>query len=170
MRWATGFAAGIALLLAVPTAASGHHTKQTVALTGYGATRKAWAAHHRADPNPKLIRGSCFLPKQNNGQDRYFDVMYGQGRVISYEMAFGPRITERFARFLMRKELPPDAHIVGQKRKPTCEQIVYRSATLKRILGDAHVGVEFSTTGAGGRYRGVVGDVIVGFITLDIGC
>jgi len=66
--------------------------------------------------------------------------------------------------------VPSDARLMKRVRKPTCEQLVYRSAMLKAALGSGKVGVEFSASGIGGRYRGVVGDVIVGPISTDIGC
>src|SRR5216684_6525383 len=67
----------MALLLVLPTPASGHLGSSSRAeLTAYGATRSAWNAQHIADPNPRLARGCCFLPKQRDGQDRYFAVQY----------------------------------------------------------------------------------------------
>lgn len=158
------------MLLAVPTATSALRSGSP--LTGYGATRKAWMAHHQVDPNPRLERGCCFLPRQNDGRDRYYAVLYDKHtRVYSYEMDFGPRVGERTALFLVKRDLPRDARLVGQKRKATCKQFVYRSAALKRALGYARVGVELSATGLGGPYRGVVGDAIVNSgIALDIDC
>jgi hypothetical protein len=156
------------LFLGAPTTASGD--RESSELTGYGATRKAWATHHVADPNPKLIRGCCFLPKQRDGQDRYYAVLYDHGRVFMYSLHFAPRIGATLARRLMRREFPSDTRQIRTVRKATCEQIVYRSAKLKAATGSASVGVESSASGIGGRYRGIVGDVIVGPITTDTGC
>jgi hypothetical protein len=166
-----GASAALIAALALPLAASAQRkVADSDRLTGYGATKKAWAAHHVADPNPKLDPGCCFLPKQRDGNDRYFAVQYDGGRVFLYEMDFAPRISATTARRLMRKEVPPDARLVAHVRKRTCEQLLYRSAMLKSATGDGNVGVEFSFSGVGGRYRGVVGDVIVGPITTDIDC
>jgi hypothetical protein len=94
--------------MAWPSGAAAHDsTKQASRLTAFGAARQAWAAHHVADPNPKLFRGCCFLPKQNDGQDRYYAVQYEKGRVVSYEMDFGPRVRAPIARLLMKREVPP---------------------------------------------------------------
>ncbi len=62
-----------------------------VRMNGYGATRKAWAAHHVRDPNPKLIKGCCYLPRQADGRDRYYAVFQDGGRVYGYSMHFAPR-------------------------------------------------------------------------------
>jgi hypothetical protein len=135
-------------------------------LTEYGATRQAWLSHHKIDPNPKLARGCCFLPKQRNGTDRYYAVQYGdgsfapRGRVFDFEMSFDPPISAARAKGVARFEMPPDARVIAHARKRTCEQLLYRSATLRGALGYATVLAEFSRTGAGGRYVGVVGDIL----------
>jgi hypothetical protein len=136
---------------------------ESAGLTGYGATKKAWAAHHVRDRNPKLVAGCCFLPKQRDGYDRYFTVQYDQGRVFSYEMHFDPPITAAKARrLILLYEAPRDAHVSRDVRKATCEQIDYRSRQLKITTGYGLMGVELSRTAVGGRYRGIVGDILVG--------
>jgi hypothetical protein len=162
----------LAALMSLPSAAAAHDsTKQASRLTAFGATRKGWAAHHVADPNPKLLRGCCFLPKQNDGQDRYYAVQYEKGRVVSYEMDFGPRVRAPIARLLMKREVPPDARIIARTIRQTCEQTEYRSATLKRVLGSARVGDEFSSDEVGGPYRGIVRNVIIAqYVSVKLGC
>lgn len=162
----------LAALIASPSGAAAHDsTKQASRLTAFGATRQAWAAHHAADPNPKLFRGCCFLPKQNDGQDRYYAVQYERGRVVSYEMDFGPRVRAPIARLLMKREVPPDARIIARTIRQTCEQTEYRSPTLKRVLGYARVGVEFSSDEVGGPYRGLVRNVIIAqYVSVKLGC
>jgi len=137
-----------------------------------GATRKAWLAHHVVDPNPKLIRGCCFLPRQKDGHDRYYDVMYDRGRVFLYDMAFVPSVSARMARTLMVHELPADARLVKSRTKGTCAQFDYRSAMLKRATGHAAAGVEFSSDFVGGPYRsGVVRSVLLSnFGVTSSGC
>jgi hypothetical protein len=138
-------------------------SKDALRLTGFGATKKSWAAHHVRDPNPKLASGCCFLPKQRDGQDRYFSVLYDHSRVFSYEMHFDPPVTEATARrLILLHEAPPDARLRRDVRKPTCEQIEYRSSLLKNAIGTSVMGVELSRTAVGGRYRGIVGDILVG--------
>ncbi len=171
-RWQVLSVVVVVALLVLPAAASGHpQSSKRNPLTAYGATRKAWNAHHVGDPNPKLSKGCCFLPRQRDGYDRYYEVMYDGGRVISYGMHFTPRISASSARLLMRQELPQDARLVRRVRRHTCEQLLYRSATLKSTLGSGSVGVEFSATGAGGPYRGTVGDMIIeGFDLTSVDC
>jgi hypothetical protein len=147
-----GGAALLALVVALPTAAS----DRSGTLTGIGATRKAWFAHHVVDPNPKLIRGCCFLPRQKDGHDRYYDVMYDHSHVFLYDMAFVSSISARVARALMGHELPGDARLVRSKTKGTCAQFDYRSSMLKRATGHQVVGVEFSSDFVGGPYRSSV--------------
>ncbi len=147
------------LLLLIASPALGRSGAR--ALTGFGATRKAWFAHHTPDPNPKLIRGCCFLPKQHDGQDRYYAVQYMSGRVLTYSMHYAPRLPASLVKHLMAHEIPPDARLVAHARKATCEQFVYRSARLEAAAHTGRVMVEFSANGVGGPYRGVVGDVIL---------
>jgi hypothetical protein len=144
--------------------------RSAVHLIAYGATRKAWAAHHVADPSPRLERGCCFLPKQADGQDRYYAVQYDQGRVFSYEMHFAPKISASRAKLVVRREVPPDARLVRHARRRDCEILQYRSAAARRALGSASVGVALYTNVASGRYRGVVGGILVGPYTVSAGC
>jgi hypothetical protein len=131
-------------------------------LTGYGATRSAWAAHHRTDPNSKLQAGCCFLPKQADGTDRYYTVAYQSGRVVSYEMSFVPAVPRAVAIAAIKADVPRDTTLVLDKRAATCEFITWRSRLLKRAVGYSLMNVELSRTPVGGRYSGLVGDVLVG--------
>ncbi len=121
--------------------------------------------------NPKLVSGCCFLPKQRDGQDRYFTVQYDSGRVFSYEMHFDPPVTAATARrLILLREAPPDARLRRDVRKSTCEQIEYRSSLLKNAIGTVVMGVELSRSAVGGRYRGIVGDVLVGGVSAAVAC
>lgn len=166
VRQAVGLITVLALVVGLVGVASGSTKSQR--FTGYGATKKDWLAHHTPDPNPKLVKGCCFLPKQKNGTDRYFAVQYGDGtfappgRAFSYEMSFDPPISAALARVVVKREVPPDARLAGHRVRGTCEQFAYTSKTLTKIFGrGAVVGVEFSRTGAGGPYHSVVGDIIL---------
>jgi hypothetical protein len=159
-------AAGIVALAVVGVATAAVH------LTGYAATRKAWAAHHVADPNPKLFKGCCYLPKQADGTDRYYAVNRDEkGRVFNYGMHFAPRVSASFARFLLRRnELPSDARFVRSKRKAECLILQFRSAAAKRALGSATVGAALYSSEAG-RYTGRVKNIIVSeAMTTGMGC
>lgn len=157
---------GVAALVVVGVATA------SVRLTGYAATRKAWAAHHVADPNPKLFKGCCYLPKQADGTDRYYAVNRNEkGRVFNYGMHFAPRISATFARFLLRlDELPSDARLVRSKRKAECLILQYRSAAAKRALGYATVGAALYSSAAG-PYTGTVREIIISAtMTTGDGC
>jgi hypothetical protein len=155
--------AGILLVLAVALGA-GAAVARSAELTGYGATRAAWNAHHKEVKLSILRPGCCFGPQQNDGQFRYYNVQLNpRGRVFMYDMDFGPRISAGDARRrIQRQELPPDARLVAHKRKRECEQFQYRSARAKRAVGAASVGVEFASSASGGSYNGKVKKVTVG--------
>jgi hypothetical protein len=148
-----------------------------------GATSRQFQHTFRAKARPvvSLTKGihrtlvanvnAVVLPRQNDGTDRYTLLVYQRGRVSGYEMDFGPRVSATVALVLMRREMPPDAHIVAHAKKRTCEQIVYSSAMLKKALGSSRVGVEFSATFGGGRYRGVVGNVVLNsYLNTSLAC
>jgi hypothetical protein len=160
------------VLLAIAALALTAAANAAVGLTGYGATRNAWAAHHQADPNPKLVKGCCYLPRQADGNDRYYAVDRDEkGRVYSYSMHFAPRISASEAKFILRQsELPRDARLVRSKRKGICLILQYRSAAAKRALGYATVGAALYSSAAG-RYTGKVEDIIImSLLTTSDGC
>src|SRR2546422_438686 len=86
-----GSSASVALVAVAAYAASGARW------TEYGATEKAWKAAHVADPNPKLFKGCCFLPRNRDGSDRYQSVQYQRfgsvSRVVGFSMGFVPAIS-----------------------------------------------------------------------------
>jgi hypothetical protein len=143
-----------------------------VRLTGCGATRKAWAAHHVADPNPKLVRGCCYLPKQADGSDRYYAVSRdSHGRVFNYSMHFAPRVSAGTAHALLaRTELPPDARLVRSKRSAEWLILQFRSAATKRVMGSGTVGAALYSS-ASGVYAGKVKEIIISeAMTTGMGC
>jgi hypothetical protein len=104
-------------------------------LTGYGATREDFAEGKRADPTRP--DGCCFLPKQNDGTDRYNSVKYDDDdRVVSYSMAFGPAIRIGDAEDVIAGELPRDATRVWTIPKRNCKLVQYRSALIRETLAD----------------------------------
>jgi hypothetical protein len=157
VRGAATFALALALGATVAAAASRE-------LTGYGATRAAWYAHHKEAKLSILRPGCCFGPQQNDGQFRYYNVQLNpRGRVFMYDMSFGPRIDASDARKRMKNELPPDARLVRHERKKRCEQFDYKSARAKRAMGQARVGVEFAADAtANDSYKGKVKKVAIG--------
>jgi hypothetical protein len=122
-------------------------------------------------PTRNCFAAAVFCRSRTMGQDRYYAVQYENGRVVSYEMDFGPRVRAPNARLLMEREVPPDARIIARTIRQTCEQTEYRSATLKRVLGYARVGVEFSSDQVGGPCRGLVRNVIIAqYVSVKLGC
>lgn len=155
------------LLAAVAGFAAAGSSARRAVLTEFGATRAVWAKHHKADPNRKLVRGCCFLPRQKDGTDRYYVVHYGQGtHVDSFEMSFVPTIPTSLARWVVKHEAGPGARVVYDLNKAGCEQIEYRSTLLSRAVGGAMF-AELSRDSIGGAPNGHVGDVI--FQALPIG-
>ena len=110
-------------------------------LTAYGAMRKAWAAHHIPDRSPNLAAGCCFLPKQSDGQDRYYGVGYHLGRVVFYQMHFAPHVSVSTAKRLIRAEFPRDARVTAQPATPRFDQLDYCSAMIKAATGHKDVQV-----------------------------
>lgn len=122
----------LALMIVASFAAA---TGATNGLVGIGATKAAFAANHQADPNPKLVPGCCFLPKERGGGDHIITVSYASRRVFSYEIDYAPNASLATADAELARELPPDAKLVYQVRKSECEMRQYKSITLSRIDG-----------------------------------
>lgn len=132
---------------------------QPDSLTAYGATRAAWNAHHREDPD--AAPGSSYdrtpglaYPDSPRFDDRYFAVGgLGGDRILNYSIRFAPGTPRALAFHFALGELPPDAQLVWQQRKDTCYQQEYRSPTLDRILGpNTGVLFEYSSGEAGDHY------------------
>ena len=123
------------------------------ALTGFGATRSAWNAHHTADtrfaPNAAYDPDPA-LPSYS-GQDVYVAVLWQDGRALNYQMNIpGESIRRAIARVL--RELPPDARELWGTRRDTCYMAELTSKTLGRALAkpaigdpEGEVSVEFDT-------------------------
>jgi hypothetical protein len=129
-------------------------------LTGFGATRAAWNAHHSRDVG--YASGCCFFPKNSDGSDRYITLEYQSGRVASYEMLFKPAVPRAVALSELHRDVPSDARRVWDVKRATCEFVEYRSRALKAATGVGVMDLELSRTPLGGAYSGVVGDVLVG--------
>ncbi len=129
-------------------------SRESQRLTGFGATKKDWYAHHTPDRSGKFEPGCCFLPRNKDGHDRYAAVTFVNGRVFSFDMLFSPPVTPAEAKFWIKREAPPDGKVVFDVRKPTCEQIQYRSRLLAKAFKEK-VGVmmaELSTQGGAATY------------------
>jgi len=105
-------------------------------LTGFGATRVVFAAHHQPDTNPKRIPGATFGPVEADGGDHIVSVFYEKGRVERFEIHYAPPVALALAETELARELPQDAKLVYRVTKPaTCELRQYRSLVLARIEG-----------------------------------
>ena len=127
----------VSLSFALPAGCGGSSDSGTEGptLTGYGATRDDFAAGKR--PDPARPDGCCFLPKQDDGTDRYNSVRYDEDdRVVSYNMAFGPTIRIGDAENVIARELPRDATRVWTIPKRDCKLVQYRSALIRETLAD----------------------------------
>ncbi len=142
-------------------------------MTEYGATRKAWAAHHTADPNPKLEKGCCFLPRQSDGTDRWYSVTYNGpgGRVDSFEMSFAPAVPKALAKQILRREAPADAKLSFDVVKASCEILGYRSKRLSQVGLPAMTAALYRSAAGTGHYGSVVGDIMVSdYFSPKLGC
>ena len=155
-------------LAAVVVAASAAARDTSSRVTGFGATKAVWMRHHRVDPR---FAPFAFFPRQADGTDRYIAVNYSGGRVDSYEMHFAPKESRSEVLLDIRPDLPSDARLIYDRRKPTCEFVGFRSRLLDRLVGDQWVVFEFSRTATGGAYHGQVGDVLVAaYYSPSVGC
>jgi hypothetical protein len=126
-----------ALLLALPVAAA---AKTPPALTGYGATRAVFDAHHRRDP-----KGKGYLPRLKSGRDAVQAVFQG-GVALHVVVAFAPAVRDTAALRAAAKLLPPDARRLRVVRQPGCEQVVYASLAFARRFQSA-IWVELKSAG-----------------------
>jgi hypothetical protein len=151
----------LAISAAAAAAASSSSVSASSKWTEFGATRKGWYSAHVPDPNPKLIKGCCFLPRQRDGTDRYFGVQYqdfgrGVSRVWVFEMWFAPAISFAAAKHVARSEAPPAARLVFTKRYSDCFRMTFRSSALSRAFKSKHavMDVTLYSSATGGPFNG----------------
>lgn len=108
-------------------------SKQAV-LTGYGATKKAFDAHHRADP--KLKGG--YLPRLKDGRDS-LQVTFPGGLALWLVVNFAPAVSDEAALGAVKRVLPPDAQRIRVVRRAGCEQWFYGSNLFVREVASAIV-------------------------------
>jgi len=126
-------------------------------LTGFGATRPAWDAHHTADtrfepgaayePDPSLARGN------DRVEDRYYGVLNDGATVTSYNMRFPRQTGIREAKLIvLASEFPPDAKIAWFRTLDTCAQMLVYSKRVARAGTEAAL-FEFTTGVAADKYN-----------------
>ncbi len=115
-----------ALLVALPAAAAA----KTPPLTGYGATRAVFLAHH--PPGPRLR------------------VVFVEGDALHVSLAFAPTKSEAAALAAVAKLLPADAKRLRVVHRSACLQLVYGSLAFASRFESA-IWVELK--GPTARYR-----------------
>jgi hypothetical protein len=119
------------------------------------------------DPNPKLTKGCCFLPRQRDGTDRYFGVIYqtfgGISRAFSYEMWFAAAISFTAAKNVVREEARPGSRFASSKRRGDCFTMTFKSSVLSRAFKSKSAVMEAAlySSGTSGPFNGrTVQDII----------
>jgi len=114
---------------------------KSINVTGYGASRASWDAHHKADLRPNIVPGSSYNhfqdPKRGGGFDRYSLVQWSDGVITGYDMSLpsGTKLKEAMLQTLL--ELPKDFKIsffYANALSGTLE------VTLKKILSRPKIG------------------------------
>lgn len=113
-------------------------------LSGYGATRAAWAAGHQMDP-----AGTGYWPRLSSGHDTYTSVTFIRGRALAYTENVYPAMSAADALKVVGDDLPPDAHLGHADRRPSCEQVMVSSRSISALAG---VGVLVELHSDGGAY------------------
>lgn len=68
------------------------------------------------------------------------------GRVYGFEMYYTEApISDTEASAIATSAMPPDAILESETEKPTCKQVVFKSATLGSLFGAPEVMAEFSS-------------------------
>ncbi|MDQ2754535.1 MAG: hypothetical protein M3R71_03190, partial [Actinomycetota bacterium] len=99
-------------------------------LSGYGATRAAWAAGHQMDP-----AGTGYWPRLSSGDDAYTSVTFIGGRALAYTENVYPAMSVADALKVVGDDLPPDAHLGQKDTRPSCEQVLVASRSISALAG-----------------------------------
>ena len=102
-------------------------------LTGFGATREDWDAHHQEAP--AAVAGSRYLPMV--GDKARYDFVYWElaPRAIDYGMHFPEGTTLEQAQAQLLAEFPPGSKVdrtIGAN--PRCLVLRVRSAPVERVI------------------------------------
>ena len=113
-------------------------------VTGFGATRVSWDAHHVTDPNKNTVPGSgydrFYDAKIGESLDRYEGVEWSNGIAIGYLIAAltGTKLKDAMAQAM--NEMPSDSKIAFFYSNHLSGTLEVYSPTLKRILTDPKIG------------------------------
>jgi hypothetical protein len=146
--------------------------------TEFGATKAAWNSAHTPDPDPKLVKGCCFLPRVRGGLDQFYEVLYdkfgGVERVYGFSMRFNPSVSYSYAQAVVAREASPASRLVFSIKKGDCAQIQYASPLLTRAFHDKSAAMTASLYSSdSGPFTGRVTDIIflnLPFKDRTVGC
>jgi hypothetical protein len=131
----------VALFCAGCGSSSSHSvpTPATNAVTALGATSAEWGSTHTADR--QFAPGSVYDADSRapNGA-LYSAVVHQDGHVLQYDYSFADRPVAKAQARVLESQFPPGAKVVWFVSKPTCAQMLVKSATLARQLGVKSVG------------------------------
>ncbi|WP_157693060.1 hypothetical protein [Pedococcus dokdonensis] len=138
LTWAFGgrgqrvVAAASCLAISLLVAGCGKERPQPE-LTGFGATRAAWDAHHEAAPSG--VDGSRYLPMV--GDKARYDFVFWEldPRAVDYGLHFAPGTTFEQAQTQLLAEFPPGATVDRvDGESPRCLVLRIRSAPVERAI------------------------------------
>lgn len=119
-------------------------TSQRDEIIGFGATLKAWTAHHSADTSGDFIPGCCYNRdpslKNQSGNFRYTDVLVNNGIVTGYSLNLPANTSVSDAQIASLAELPKDAKVSFFYTNGGAATLEATSPTLKPRLTDPNTG------------------------------
>jgi hypothetical protein len=108
-------------------------------VTALGATTAAWASAHTADskfPPGIVYDADSSVP----AGAQYSGVMHQNGHVLSYDYSFAHLSVATAKTRVLEGQFPRDVKIVWFLSKPTCAQMLVKSAMLGKELAAKSVG------------------------------
>ena len=103
-------------------------------VTGLGATTAEWGSTHTADRNfsPGIVYDAD--SSVSSGAE-YSAVVHTDGHVLQYSYSFFHRPVAQAKAQVLESQFPPGTKVVWFVSKPTCAQMLVKSATLGKELG-----------------------------------
>ena len=137
---------------------------QAPPITGFGAANADWDGAHTEDQD--FAPGAAYdadtaLPKVNGHEGtHYAAVDHEAGRVLDYYYMFANRSIASAKSGVLRTQFPGDVKVVWFVVKPTCGQMLVKSATLAKALDSKAIGdsdgsalIEFGGGANGNSYN-----------------
>lgn len=132
-------------------------------LTGFGATRDTWNAHHDANSDPDLDKGCCYGPQvsapDNGGTADTWNLAASSGDIVNnITHTFAPNTSQFEAQSEVEaSDLPKDAVVATTGSQAGCTTVIYTSASMGKaaprdVLGRS-ISVTFYSPIASPRYN-----------------